>query len=226
MNKVVEIKMSGWTSTPRLPFVISGNALCLPVPPYSTILGIIGCCIGRTVLPGEVKVGYRYSYDTTATDLETRIRLKSENHKIKPHDKGSDAYKREFHVNPTLTIWIDRIDWYKYFDEPIGTPTLGRSQDLLKIDSVTIKDVERVDSANLSGCMVPFEKVSSVPGQLIRLAEAYVDNDDIGKGRHPNRTMMFLILNPGNEVNVKIDSLYQTIEDSPIRFYLYSFYEE
>lgn len=75
MDKVLEIQFSGWTATPRLPFVLSGNALCMPVPPYSTILGILGCCLGRFISSTEVKVGFRYLYDTVALDIETRRRL-------------------------------------------------------------------------------------------------------------------------------------------------------
>ena len=104
MNKILEIKLSGWTSTPRMPFIISGNALCLPVPPYSTILGVIGCCVGRNIMANEVKVGYRYSYDITAVDLETRGRLKFKNKKIISLDKDTEANKCECHVKSKVRI--------------------------------------------------------------------------------------------------------------------------
>ena len=83
MNNALEIKFSGWTATPRMPFVLSGNALCLPVPTYSLLLGMIGCCLGRVVDSKEVKIGFHYSYDTNAADLETRQRLEFDGKKIK-----------------------------------------------------------------------------------------------------------------------------------------------
>ncbi len=41
MDKLLEIQFSGWTATPRLPFVLSGNAVCMHTPSYSLVLGII-----------------------------------------------------------------------------------------------------------------------------------------------------------------------------------------
>lgn len=225
MDKVLEIKFSGWTATPRLPFVLSGNALCMPVPPYSLVLGIIGCCLGRFVSPQEVKIGYRYDYDTVGVDIETRRRLQFDGKKIKVHDKGSDAYQREFHVNPKLTVWIDRTDWKEYFDNPIGTPALGRSQDLLEINEVAVKDIISVPEAGLTGCLIPFDPEYTIPGQLMQLAEAYEENEAIGSGRTPIRSSMFVAIHPGME-NVKVvrDHLYQLKDDPSICFYLHSFY--
>lgn len=225
MDKVLEIKFSGWTATPRLPFVLSGNALCMPVPPYSLVLGIIGCCLGRFVSPQEVKIGYRYDYDTVGVDIETRRRLQFDGKKIKVHDKGSDAYQREFHVNPKLTVWIDRTDWKEYFDNPIGTPALGRSQDLLEINEVAVKDVISVSEAGLTGCLIPFNPEYTIPGQLMQLAEAYEENEAIGSGRTPIRSSMFVAIHPGKEkIKVERDHLYQIKDDSSISFYLHSFY--
>lgn len=225
MDKVLEIKFSGWTATPRLPFVLSGNALCMPVPPYSLVLGIIGCCLGRFVSPQEVKIGYRYDYDTVGVDIETRRRLQFDGKKIKVHDKGSDAYQREFHVNPRLTVWIDRTDWKEYFENPIGTPALGRSQDLLEINEVAVKEIISVPEAGLTGCMVPFDPEYTIPGQLMQLAEAYEENEAIGSGRTPIRSSMFVAIHPRMEkVKVVRDHLFQLKDDPSISFYLHSFY--
>lgn len=134
MREFLEVKLVGWTATPRLPFVLSGNAVCMPTPSYSMLLGMIGCCLGRIVEANEVDIGFHYKYDNSANDLETRHRLAFDG-KLKPHGKGTDAYNREFHVNPVLTIWLSRTDWLDYFKYPIGAPSLGRSQDLLSIKS-------------------------------------------------------------------------------------------
>ena len=103
-RKLLEVQFSGWTATPRMPFILSGNALCLHTPSYSLLLGLIGCCLGRIVTSDEANIGFRYSYDTIGTDLETRQRLEFNGKKIKAHTKGSDAYNREFHTSPKLTI--------------------------------------------------------------------------------------------------------------------------
>lgn len=223
MNKLLEVQFLGWTATPRMPFVLSGNAVCMPVPSYSLLLGLIGCCLGRLVKPNEVQIGFHYSFDTVAKDLETRQRLEFDGKKIKSHSKGTDAYLREFHVCPKLTIWLDRTDWKNYFLNPIGTPSLGRSQDILRIDNVREVEVKQVDKATISGCMLPFTSDIQVGGQLLQLAEAYQENEEVGGGRKPTKTSVFIAISSDNKGTVAIKNLYKTIEDKPISFYLHQF---
>ncbi|MBK8656655.1 MAG: hypothetical protein IPN20_22710 [Haliscomenobacter sp.] len=156
MKTLLEVQFEGWTATPRMPFILSGNAICMATPTYSLLLGMIGCCLGRPVDPEEVRLGFRYTFDDTAEDVETRQRLINDNGKIIPHGKGTDAHRSEFHVNPRLIVWIDRLDWEEYFRYPIGAPTLGRSQDLLKIKQVQKVEVEAIAEAKISGCLLPF----------------------------------------------------------------------
>lgn len=223
MNSVLEIKFSGWTATPRMPFILSGNAICLPVPTYSLLLGMLGCCLGRLIDPEEVNFGFHYSFDTIATDLETRQRLEYDGKRIKNHSKGSDAYSREFHVNPVLTIWLDRLDWEESFRNTIGTPTLGRSQDILKIEDVRIVDVRDETEISISGTMLPFDSTVQVAGQLVQLAEAYQENSNIGSGRTPLRTRIFIAIPQDSICRIKFPNLYSTVDDDPQSFYLHSF---
>lgn len=226
MNSVLEIKFTGWTATPRMPFILSGNAVCLHTPTYSLLLGIIGCCLGRIVDPGEVQIGFHYSFESIANDLETRQRLEFDGKKIKQHAKGTDAYLREFHVLPKLTIWIDQLDWKKYFVSPIGTPSLGRSQDILKIESVKEVKVKSVEEIEVSGCMLPFNPGLQVGGQLIQLAEAYLENEEVGSGRRASKTSIFMSVPHDNNAKVKMPNLYLTEEENPIGFYLHVFENE
>ena len=223
MNSVLEIKFSGWTATPRMPFILSGNAICLPVPTYSLLLGMIGCCLGRLIGPKEVKLGFHYSCDAIATDLETRQRLEYDGKRIKKHSKGSDAYLREFHVNTLLTIWLDRIDWEEYFLNSIGTPALGRSQDILKIESIRKVNVKSEFEILVSGTMLPYNPTMQVAGQLVQLAEAYIENEEIGSGRTPLRTKIFIAIPQDSFNKIQISNLYSTIEDESQSFYLHTF---
>lgn len=222
-RKLLEVQFSGWTATPRMPFVLSGNALCLPTPSYSTILGIIGCCLGRIVNSNEVKIGFRYSYDNIATDLETRQRLEFDGRKIKNHTKGSDAYNREFHTSPSLTIWIDRLDWKSFFECPIGTPSLGRSQDILKIEQVQEVEVENVDKGILAGSLLPFTEKLQAGGQLVQLAEAYNENEEIGSGRTATDSKVFISIPHDNYTEIETSNILKTIEENPKTFFLYEF---
>lgn len=223
MNNVLEIQFIGWTATPRLPFVLSGNAICLPTPTYSLLLGIIGCCIGRIVNALEVQIGFHYVYDETGNDMETRHRLEFDGKRVKKHAKGTDAYVREFHVAPHLTIWINRVDWQEHFLNPAGTPSLGRSQDILKIESVRQVTVERVEEGVISGCMLPFSSGLQIGGQLVQLAEAFQENEEVGGGRKATRTRVFMSIPHDNTTKIKFPNLYQTKESTPINFYLHNF---
>jgi CRISPR-associated protein Cas5t len=223
MNKALEIQFSGWTATPRMPFILSGNALCLPVPTYSLLLGVIGCCLGRTVEAYEVSFGFKYSYDSVGIDLEKRQRLEFDGKKVKSHAKGTDAYQREFHVSPNLTIWLNRVDWIEYFKNPVGTPALGRSQDILKIERVKDVTINAISEATISGCMLPFNASLQIGGQLIQLAESFKENEEVGSGRIPVKTGVFMAIPSDNERKIKYPNLFQTQEENPKSFYLHTF---
>ena len=226
MNSVLEIQLSGWTATPRMPFILSGNAICMHTPSYSILLGLIGCCLGRIVTSEEVNIGFYYSYDTIARDLETRQRLEYNNGKLKQHSKGSDAYNREFHVLPKLIIWINRLDWEQYFTSPIGTPSLGRSQDILKIESVKRIEVKKISEAIISGTMIPFSPVIKAGGQLVQLAESYREKEKVGEGRVAEKSKVFLSIPYDNPQKLTIPNLYCTEEEKSKSFYLHNFENE
>lgn len=223
MDKLLEIQFSGWTATPRLPFILSGNAVCMHTPSYSLVLGIIGCCLGRIVLADELKLGFKYTYDTIAQDLETRQRLEYDGRKVKTHAKGTDAYIREFHTSPKLTIWIDRLDWKDNFENPVGTPSLGRSQDILKIDNVAVIEVEAADKGNLGGSLLPFSAGLQAGGQLVQLSESYLENEEVGSGRTPQVSKVFIAIPHDNEAEVVFNNIYKTKTDKSVVFYMHEF---
>ena len=212
--RFLEITFKGWTATPRMPFILTGNSICMSVPSYSTILGIIGCCLGRVVTKDEVNIGFYYQYQSTGLDIETRQRLEYDGKRIKAHSKGTDAYSREFHVMPLLKIWVDKLDWKDIFKNPIGTPSLGRSQDILEIKEVREIEAEPVESCGISGCMLPFNPQLQVSGQLVQLAEAFVENYEIGSGRTAINSKTFIAIphNKTKSQKIKFRNLFQIIK--------------
>lgn len=209
MKELLEVKFEGWTATPRLPFVLSGNAICMHTPSYSTILGIIGCCLGRLVYPREVNVGYQYRYDSVGEDLETRHRLEFDGARVKKHTKGTDAYRREFHTHPQLTIWLDKLEWKDHFLSPVGTPCLGQSQDLLMIKSVKQVHAVRIDKGRISGCMLPYDGKIQTSGQLVQIAESFEENDWIGSGRTSVNSRIFLAIPHDATQELSFENIYQ-----------------
>ena len=227
INSVLEIEFSGWTATPRMPFIISGSqkggSICLQTPTYSLLLGLIGCCMGRIINPKEVKIGFHYSLDFVCKDMESRRRLQLNNGKLRPHTDGNSPYLLEFHSNPKLTLWIDRLDWKEYFLNPVGTPALGRSQDLLKIEKVKRVVVTPVEETTLSGCMLPFNSSLIIGGQLVQLAEAYEENEDVGSGRSATKSGVFMAVPYDNKTKLKYPNLYHIQGNNEVGFYLHSF---
>jgi len=140
--------------------------------------------------------------------------------KLKPHSKGTDAYLREFHINPKLTIWLNRTDWLDYFKYPIGTPSLGRSQDLVKIQSAKIVQARLIPKASIQGCMIPFSADLKVGGQLIQIAEAYRENDEVGMGRTAVNSRVFISIPCSSEAIVSTTNLFETEERQ--QFYLHT----
>jgi len=223
MDKVLQIEFEGWTATPRMPFVLSGNAVCLPVPTYSMLLGVIGCCLGRTVESSEVNIGFRYEFETVGKDLEKRQRLEFDGKRIKSHSKGSDAYSREFHVLPRLTVWINRVDWQSYFENPVGTPCLGQSQDLLRIIVTKVLNIEPIESSEIYGTLLPFENSSKIAGQLVQLTESFTENEVVGSGRTPTLMKVFIAIPHENKQVIKFQNLHQDVNNPQTSFYMHTF---
>jgi CRISPR-associated protein Cas5t len=73
--KLLHARLEGWTATFRLPLIYSGTGLTAPLPPYSTILGLIGNLAGRQIAPNETRIGYIFRSRGTSYDLETSRRL-------------------------------------------------------------------------------------------------------------------------------------------------------
>ena len=73
--KVLRIKVEGWTASFRYPGFISGFQPTLPVPPVSTIYGLISAARGEFTVPEDVSTGYVFDFESKAVDLETIYEL-------------------------------------------------------------------------------------------------------------------------------------------------------
>lgn len=175
--RLLYIPFRGWTASPRQPRILSGNAVVMPVPSYSMLLGLIGCCLGRLVSPSEVRIGFEYHVDEVInSDMETTHRLEFDGKKIKPNAKGTAVKNREFHAQPRLSLFVDRPDWREFFESPVGIPCLGQSQDLLWSDLRSIQEitVTSVSEGNFGHTLIPGLH-TSIPGRILRLVESYDD---------------------------------------------------
>lgn len=143
--------MNGWTASFRYPAFISGFQPTLPVPPLSTIYGLLSAIKGEYVTPNDMDVGFIFSSEAKAIDLETIYEL------VGLKNNKSNVIKREFLFNPKLYLYISDLTFEKYLKNPKYPILLGRSSDLAMINEIKIVDLEKEKNVKLGKTILPFE---------------------------------------------------------------------
>jgi CRISPR-associated protein Cas5t len=191
--KLLHIRLQGWTATFRLPLLYTGTGLTAPVPPYSTLLGLMGSVAGREIHFGETRIGYEFRSEGVALDLEKteRLQMNTTTRRLRPQPERGIA-KRQFHVRPQLDLYLDNLDFRTAFEEPQNPPCLGRSQDVAWITTVEEVDAEPVTEGIVRGTLIPFPEPSA-GGVILRLPE-YFDNADTGYTRRVGKLGMYQVI--------------------------------
>lgn len=204
--KLLYVKICGWSATFRLPLLYSGTGLTSPVPPYSTLLGFIGNLAAREIKADETKIGYVFKSSGTAVDMETTQRLQMiKSGKLKPQVKGIG--NRQFHINPILELYLDNLEFKKYFEYPENIPSLGRSQDLVWFEKVQEVEAEKVKEGKVGGTLVPFPQ-ADLSGQILNLPE-FFENSERGFPRKVGKSSKFLAVKYENSSVMKSENLFQ-----------------
>lgn len=219
-KEYVYCKLVGMTASFKVPAFIDGVQLTLPAPSYSSIQGLLSFAAGRTVMPGETSIGFKYEYHNSGLDLEKF-------HRFGRTKTGSYTYentnirRREFHHNVSLELILDNTDFYNYLDSPKRQLFFGRSQDLAIVDRVELIQGKSVDKGNLWGTLLPITLGNSLPGDGIfyNLPE-YFDYTP-GKVRKPMNFKTFLALNE-YEQEIDFDNLIRIeVDGESSDFYLH-----
>lgn len=189
--KFLHVRLEGWTATFRLPLIYSGTALTAPVPPYSTLLGLIGNLAAREIAPDETRIGYIFSSAGTSYDLETtrRLELDKKSGRLKSQSVPGIA-TRQFHVRPTLDLYLDNLDLREAFESPANAPCLGRSQDVAWIKHLEEVEAESCAEGDVRGTLVPFPQPGA-SGQILNLPDYFINNQR-GYTRRTGRMTKFL----------------------------------
>ena len=148
--KFLRVLIEGWTASFRYPSFISGYQPTLPVPPLSTIYGLLSAIKGELVQPDELKIGYLFTSEAKGTDLEQIYEIKAL--------KGNKANitKREFLLNPKMYLYINDLDFRKYLESPYYTLLLGRSSDLAMIKEIKVVELDKKSNIKLGKTILPF----------------------------------------------------------------------
>ena len=142
------ILIEGWVTSFRYPAFISGFQPSLPVPPLSTIYGLISAAKGELVTPEDLSVGYVFTNRGKAVDLETIYELSGLKGK-------SNVIKREFLVDPKIYLYIDDPNYMKYFRNPHYPLLLGRSTDLVTVSEIKEIKLDKKSNAKLGKTILP-----------------------------------------------------------------------
>lgn len=224
INKLLYVLIRGWTATFRLPLLYSGTGLTSPVPPYSTLLGLIGCIAAQDLSPQSVgRIGYIFRSDGKTIDLETTKRLSMDNKgKLGPNTrKGDGIAKREFHVNPELHLYLENLSLRRFFEEPQNIPTIGRSQDVCWIESTKEVTCKIVSEGSVRGTLVPFPTEGATG--LIVLLPDWFDNTVIGYTRSIGRLGKYYAVKYDTPTGkIKLKNLFM-VEGQDACIYLHDF---
>ncbi len=148
--KCLRIIIEGWTASFRYPTFISGFQPTLPVPPLSTIYGLLSAVKGEFVTPKDVNVGFVFDSEAKNVDLEFIYEIKG----LKGNK--SNVVKREFLFNPKLYLYFDNLEFKKFFERPHYPLLLGRSSDLAYVSEIKEIDMGKKSDINLGKTILPF----------------------------------------------------------------------
>ncbi len=138
--RLLRVTISAWTASFRHPSFMIGFQPTLPIPPLSTVFGLISAAAGKPITPKETPLGFFFSSEGMGVDLERII-------EIEPGKTSkSNILRREFLFNPKLTLYVD-LKLKAAFQQPKYPLLLGRSSDLAKVDE--LKEVELVEKENV-----------------------------------------------------------------------------
>ena len=163
-REAVRIEIEGVTASFRYPHFLMGRQPTYPMPPLTTIYGLISAALGNFPEPENLQVAYSFTCETERTDdleklwfieANTATRGVSKDYNL---NASSNVQYREMLINPKLTLYIiapNSNAVYNAFREPKYTLLLGRSQDLVSVRTVTKVNLKIADSGRLSPGLLP-----------------------------------------------------------------------
>jgi len=105
---------------------------------------------GEIVKPDDLTVGFIFDYESKAVDLEQIYEIKSLS------GNKSNIIKREFLVNPKMYLYVNDLEFRKYFESPYYHVLLGRSSDLAMIKCIDTVDLSKKSNVKLGKTILPF----------------------------------------------------------------------
>jgi len=162
------------TASFRYPMFVVSYQPTYPVPPVSTMYGLLSAVKGSKVHLDEIKIGYIFESRGKGTDLERIYEYGIGDATKKPvHRLGTNIVQREFLYDCTLTMYLSDVRFGKYFMNPAYSLLLGRQPDLAYVKKIESVNLEKRDDVVINHTMIPF--TGEIPGQVISLPSDFTD---------------------------------------------------
>lgn len=170
MEKIFyRIKITGWVASFRYPIFIYRHQPTLPVPPYSTIYGLVAAACGKVVTPRDLEVKYVFKSDARAVDLETIYEWEP------GHIVQSNIVEREFLINPELYLYIEQKGIAECFRKPYYPLLLGRSSELAFVEEIKKTRLIYRKQFKIGGVLLPFPPLWHLNGFIQALPTYFSD---------------------------------------------------
>lgn len=224
----LHVRMEGLTASFRLPLTISGTQISVPMPSYSTLLGIISACAGRVVKSKETRIGFEFRCQSRYQELERKDRLALKDGTLKPFrdEKAPKDFRphikttsegpivcleeihqgigsRQVYWHPTLDLYITNVGLKSAFENPAATPSLGRSQDIAWIVLVRELELQAVKTGKLGPTLLPRVHMK-IPGLIVRLPE-WIDNSKMNYSREIGPMGIYQAMNPIGDKRYEVE---------------------
>ena len=154
-GKSYRVALNGWTASFRHPQLVTGMQPTLPLPPPSTVYGLVAAAAGHWVDPQACPLAYVFEAQGQTRDLETIYQFSRSN------DAKSNVVVREWLTDWQLWLYFRERTWAESFENPVFPLVLGRQQELAHVladgsgNVVGEVELERTPTT-LFGTAVPF----------------------------------------------------------------------
>lgn len=198
----------GWTATFKMPLFFSNTGVkssmpTMRIPPYTTIVGMLGNMVGRDLTPDEIgRIGFMFEFENMGNvDLEKleSYKLDSKKNILIRNTGTTNPTRREFLVRPKLHLYIENIELFEpHIQEPSNIPCLGRSQDLAWLETLEngeqyeIVKAEAVLHGKIKNTLIPFS-LKGASGIIVPLAD-YYGNFELGFTRKPVNVKPYVLI--------------------------------
>ncbi len=146
--KVLRATVKSWTATFRYPTFQSGYQPTLPLPPISTILGLLSAAKGEITSIQDVRfLGFMFFSKGKGIDIEKTYCLGEKT-------VTTDVIKREVLIDNTLYLYLPE-EWQEHLKKPRYQLLLGRSCDLAMVDEIKSIDLSKRDGVRIKNSLVP-----------------------------------------------------------------------